>query len=144
MRRVSSLVMAGTLLESVVLQIVEAAVGLRPLRLGHAGGNDEVAAMGAVEPGGQRDFLEHDVDPAHAHVRGQLRLLALVAGPGGDVPRGGEAALSPPLVRGPSPPPRGAPSRGGARRFSPSRWSATMPFAPAGISMRRGRGSHRP
>src|SRR4029453_5579574 len=99
MRRTSSLVMAGALLESVVLQIVEAAVGLRPLRLGHAGGNDEVAAMGAVEPGGQRDFLEHDVDPAPAPVRGQLQCLALVPGPGGDVPRGGEANLPQPLER---------------------------------------------
>src|SRR6185503_1196930 len=99
MRKASSLVMAGTLLETVVLQIVEGAVGLRPLRPGHADGNDEVAAVGAVEPRGQRDFLEHDIDPAHADVRGQLRLLCLVAGPGSEVPRGGEANLSKTLER---------------------------------------------
>src|SRR5258705_10120112 len=99
MRSASSLVMAGTLLESVVLQIVEATGGFRPFRLGHARRNDEVATMGAVEPGGQRHLLEHDVDPAHAHVGRQLRLLALVTGPRGDISSSGKANLSQPLKR---------------------------------------------
>src|SRR5258705_4070201 len=99
MRRASSLVMAGTLLESVVLQIGEAAMGLEPVRPGHADGNDEVAAMRAVEAQGQGHLLEHDVDPSRAHAPGQPRLLFLVAGPGGDVPLGGESNLSKPLER---------------------------------------------
>src|SRR6266850_4570624 len=99
MRSASSLVMAGTLLESVVLQIVEAAVGFRPLRLGHARRNDELATMGAVEPGGQRHLLENDVDSAQADVGGQLRLLALVTGPRGDIASSGKANLSQPLKR---------------------------------------------
>src|SRR4029450_11610442 len=99
MRKASSLVMAGTLLETVVLQRVEAAGGLRPLRPGHADGNDEVAAVGAVEPRGRRDVRGHDICTAQADVRGQLRLLCLVAGPGSDVPRGGKANLSKTLER---------------------------------------------
>src|SRR2546430_12398734 len=51
----------STSLERVVLQVVERAVGLGPLRLRDAGRNDEIAAMRAEEPGRKRDLVEDHV-----------------------------------------------------------------------------------